>query len=100
MPALPAGMADKYTKEAATSNNASQFSTKAELLEAYHAQRGGTLKALDAADSADLEKESPESVRAYAPTIGAVYSLQGSHWLMHCGQWVVVRRELGKPPLF
>jgi hypothetical protein len=26
-------------------------------------------------------------------------SMQGSHWMMHAGQWVIVRRNLGKPVL-
>jgi len=26
--------------------------------------------------------------------------LHPQHWLMHAGQWAVVRRKLGKPPLF
>ena len=29
-----------------------------------------------------------------------MFSLFGSHWLMHCGQWAVVRRELGRKPIF
>ena len=33
----------------------------------------------------------------HAPTLGALYLMQGGHWLMHCGQWVIVRRQLGKP---
>jgi hypothetical protein len=41
-----------------------------------------------------------ESMQGYAPTVAAVYDMQGSHYLMHAGQWVVVRRQLGKPPLY
>ena len=26
--------------------------------------------------------------------------LLGTHWLMHAGQFVPIRRKLGKPPLF
>jgi hypothetical protein len=29
-----------------------------------------------------------------------VFSMQGSHWMMHAGQWAVLRRKLGRPPLF
>ncbi len=31
------------------------------------------------------------------PTLGAVLLLAGSHVLMHSGQFVSVRRKLGKP---
>ena len=48
----------------------------------------------------DLDKPGPESMREYAPTVASVLMLLGSHWLMHAGQFVPIRRKLGKPPLF
>lgn len=97
MPPLPEGFTERYAKEAATSDDAAAFDSKAELLEAFEAQRTGTLAALDNLDDADFDK--PTGVE-YAPTVGAMFELQGSHWLMHAGQWAVVRRMLGRPPLF
>ena len=41
-----------------------------------------------------------EAMRDYAPTVGAVLLLIGNHWMMHAGQFVPVRRKLGRPPLF
>jgi hypothetical protein len=32
--------------------------------------------------------------------VGALFSVEGSHWLMHAGQWAVIRRQLGRKPLF
>jgi hypothetical protein len=32
--------------------------------------------------------------------VGDVFSMQGGHLLMHAGQWAVVRRKLGRKPLF
>jgi uncharacterized protein (DUF1330 family) len=43
-----------------------------------------------------LAGSAPESMQAYAPTVAAAFSMLGSHWLMHAGQWVIVRRELGR----
>src|SRR3954462_4086786 len=43
MPALPAGFAEKYTKDTATSDDGSKFLKKAELLKAFEEQRAGTL---------------------------------------------------------
>lgn len=100
MPALPDGFAAKYAKDTAASDDASKFCTKAELLKAYKEQRAGTLAALAKCSGNDLSCESPESIRSYAPNVAAAISMQGSHWLMHAGQWVVVRRQLGRPPLF
>jgi hypothetical protein len=97
MPPLPAGFAEKYTKDTATSDNAASFLKKAELLKVFEEQRAGTLKALEKQSDADLDK--PTGV-AYAPTVGAMFSMQGTHWVMHAGQWAVVRRQLGRKPLF
>lgn len=100
MPPLPAGFAEKYTKETAKSDDPAKFCRKEELLQLFEQQRAATLAALDKLSDADLDKPSLESMQAYAPTLGAVFSLHGSHCLMHAGQWAVVRRQLGKPPLF
>lgn len=100
MPALPAGFAEKYTKETASVDDQARFHTKDELLKVHDAQRAATLAALAKLTDADLDKESPENIRPYAPNWANAFSLQGSHWLMHAGQWAVVRRQLGRPPLF
>jgi hypothetical protein len=97
MPPLPAGFAAKYTKETAGSDDAKTFATKAELLAAMKEQRAATLAALATQSDADFDK--PTGVN-YAPTVGAMFSMQGSHWLMHAGQWAVIRRQLGRKPLF
>ena len=34
------------------------------------------------------------------PTVASLFSLAGTHWVMHAGQWAIVRRQLGRPPLF
>jgi hypothetical protein len=94
MPPLPEGFAAKYHRDAATSDDPSKFATKSELMAAYKAQREATLKFLESVTDSDLDK--PTGVD-YAPTLGAMFSIQGDHWLMHCGQWVIVRRNLGKP---
>lgn len=97
MPSLPAGFAEKYTKGAAASDDAAQFCSKEELLKAAAEQRAGTLAALANLSDADLDR--PTGIE-YAPTVGSLFSLQGSHFLMHAGQWAVVRRQLGRAPLF
>ena len=94
MPALPNGFAEKYAKECAKSDDASKFATKDELMQVYKAQRAATLAALDKADIVDFDKSTGVD---YAPTVGSMYAMQGAHWMMHCGQWVVVRRMCGKP---
>ena len=100
MPALPDGFADRYSKEAATSDDPGAFDSKEVLMQAYQEQHAAALAALATQSADDLDRESPEEMRGYAPTVGAVFNLLGSHWLMHAGQWVPVRRELGHAAMF
>lgn len=97
MPPLPAGFAEKYTKETSKSDDPKKFCTKAELLAEFKKQRAAVYAALAKVSEADLDK--PTGVD-YAKTVGAMFNLHGGHWLMHAGQWAVIRRQLGRPPLF
>lgn len=94
---LPAGFKEKYSRENAGSDDPKQFCTKAELMQVYQEQRAATLAALEKATDEQLAKETGVE---WATTNAALYSMQGSHWLMHAGQWAVVRRMLGRKPLF
>jgi hypothetical protein len=100
MPELPAGFAEAHAAVAAKSDNPARFAKKAEYLSLMEKVRRATLAALDATPEADLDKPGPEPVRSYAPTIGACFTMVGTHELMHAGQYVPVRRKLGKPVLF
>jgi hypothetical protein len=100
MPPLPPGFAERHAKEAARSDDPKQFFTKEVYLKAAAEQRSGTLKIIDSLSESDLDKDAPENVRAYAPKVVDLLNLQGLHWLMHAGQWAVIRRKLGRPPLY
>jgi len=100
MPDLPAGFAEKYTKEASTSDNPADFHIKAEYLSLIDSQRTAILKALSAQTDLELDRPPPEAFRGYLKSVGDVFSLVGTHFTMHSGQWVVIRRHLGRPPLF
>lgn len=100
MPPLPEGFKERYTSETSRLDSAGAFHPKSVYLSVYAAQRAGTLAALDKVTDADLDTPAPESLRHFVKTIGEVFNMQGTHWLMHAGQWAVVRRKLGKPPLF
>ena len=97
MPELPAGFAEKYTKETSHSDNPSDFHTKSELMAAFEATNAGTIAALAKMSDADFDK--PTGVE-YAPTGASMFAMQGCHWLMHAGQWAVVRRQCGRAPMF
>jgi len=100
MPALPEGFAEKYTKETSKLDDASAFHSKEEYLKLMAEQRSGTLAALERVSDKELENPAPEAIREYSPTVGATFGLQATHWMMHTGQWVIVRRKLGREPLF
>ena len=97
MPNLPSGFAEKYSKETAKSNDPKAFASKDELLRVQKEQRAGTMAALAKVSENDFDKQTGVN---YAPTVGAMFTLQGTHWLMHAGQWVIVRRQTGRPALF
>ena len=100
LPPLPAGFEEKYTPEKSANDDPTAFHTKAEYLRLMNAQRETTLKKLASMSDDDLSKPAPEEYQAYIKTLGDLFSLQGSHLLMHAGQWAIVRRKLGRKPLF
>ena len=100
MPDLPTGFAEAYTKETSPSNDPAKFHKKDEYLSLLAQQREATLAILAATPAADLDKPSPEEMREYAPTVSAALNIIGIHEMMHAGQFVPVRRKLGKPVLF
>jgi hypothetical protein len=100
MPALPAGFAEKHSKDMATSDDPKGFLKKDEYLKLYDQVRSGTLKGIEKLTEGDLDKPAPERFRSFAPTIASVILMQPAHWTMHAGQWAIIRRKLGKPPLF
>ena len=100
MPALPEGFAEKHSKETATNDDPAAFCSKEEYLQAMETQRTGTLSLLDRLSDDELEQPAPEEIQKIGATVGAVIAGQAAHWMMHAGQWVIVRRQLGKEAAF
>ena len=96
---LPEGFAETYSKENAGDDNAEHFLDKASYVELFDKVRGTTLATLDSYPEADLDKDAPEAMRNFCPTMGDLFTLIATHPLMHAGQFVIVRRQLGKPIL-
>ncbi|HSU66732.1 MAG TPA: DinB family protein [Tepidisphaeraceae bacterium] len=99
-PALPAGFADKFTKQTASIDDPSQFPKKAALIDTLTNVRSATVAWVKTLTPADLEKPSPERFRSWAPTLGHYVLMVPGHLAMHVGQLQVIRRKLGKPILF
>jgi hypothetical protein len=95
--ALPAGFAERHAKDKTGLDDPKQFNTKQEYLDLFEQVRAATLKALAELPEEQFDAPSPEHFRKMFPTVGAVFTLIGSHPLMHAGQFAVARRMLGKP---
>jgi len=100
MPALPAGFADKYKAEASKLDSPDAFHSKSVYMNVFEQQRAGTFKALEKLSDADLDKAAPEKFRSFLKSVGDLFVMQGTHWLMHAGQWAILRRKLGRKPVF
>jgi len=100
VPSLPEGFAEKYSVEKSSSDNSAEFDSKETLLGIYETQKTAIHAALEKLSESDLDRGTPDSMKEYAPTVGAGFNMVGMHWVMHAGQWAVIRRQLGRKPLF
>jgi hypothetical protein len=100
MPELPAGFAERHTKDTATSDNPADFCTREEYERIGSEVRAGTLRALDKLSDADFDKPVSGKVPPFIKRAGDCFLTIGAHWGGHAGQWVVVRRKLGLPRKF
>lgn len=94
---LPAGFAEKHSKENAASNDSGDFHTRDEYMSLFAKIKDATFAALDSTDAVKLDDPAPERLRDFCGTVGGVYVLIANHVMMHAGQWVPVRRSLEKP---
>lgn len=97
---LPEGFDAMHSKETAASDDATKFLKKDDYLKLMEQTKQALHAAIDAVPDAQWDNPGPESMREYAPTVASVLMLGGTHWLMHAGQFVPIRRKLGKPALF
>jgi hypothetical protein len=97
---LPAGFVEAHTKETSSIDDPARFATKAEYLRLHGQMVEAISAALDKTPETVLDEPGPEDMREYAPTKAATFMLLGNHLAMHAGQFVPVRRKLGKPAMF
>ena len=97
-PPLPEGFDEAHTKETTTIDD------PVEVLFAGRSTRSSgrpsarrPWRVLDGVPESELDKTDPEKYPEWAPTVAALLAMSGTHALMHCGQFVAVRRQLGKP---
>lgn len=96
-PQLPAGFEEKHSKENIGSDNPADFHTKQEYADLASKVHDAVITLLDAYPEKKLDDPSPEHFRGMFPTMGSMFLLIATHSMMHAGQIVPLRRELGKP---
>ena len=96
---MPAGFADAHAKEACSNDDPAAFLGKGKYVELFDQVRAASLAALDTYAPSDLDNPAPEDFREFCPTMGDMFTLIATHPMMHAGQFVIVRRQLGKPIL-
>jgi hypothetical protein len=96
-PALPEGFEQKHNLKEGNPADTSRYLPRDQYWALYEKQGKATKDYLAKLSEADLDKPSPETFRAFAPTVGSIMNMVGGHVMMHVGQFVVVRRQLGKP---
>jgi uncharacterized damage-inducible protein DinB len=96
---LPGGFTEAHSKETHASDDAAGFHGRQTYAELFDRVRSASLDALEAYPESDLDNPAPEDFRQFCPTMGDMFTLIATHPLMHAGQFVVVRRQLGRPIL-
>ena len=96
-PQLPVGFEQKHSKENAGSDSPNDFLTRQEYVDLASKVHEAVIACLDAYPESQLDDPSPEHLRKMFPTIGSIFLLIATHSMMHAGQIVPLRRELGKP---
>jgi hypothetical protein len=99
MPKLPAKLEEIHRRGASCSDNPEDFFTKEEYIRLAKEVRAATLHALDAITETDMDRP-VTGVPPFVKNAGGCFSTIGAHWIGHVGQWVVVRRRLGRPRMF
>lgn len=99
MPGLPEGFADRYSKETAGSDDPAAFDSKDDLIRLAEESNAAVMKALESLSDEELDQPIPERFQQFGPKVAHLFTMLPAHWTMHAGQWAIIRRKLGKPPL-
>lgn len=100
LPELPNGFGEHYTSETAGSDSLDDFHPREELMSLYEEQYAALCSAVESLTDEALSQPVPESISRLGKSVGEIAAFQPLHWLMHVGQWAIIRRKLGRPPLF
>lgn len=93
---LPAGFKEMHSKENVSIDDPSKFCKRDVYVDLYKKSRQNVKSMLSQMTAEDFDKPNPKGSDQF-PTVGSLLNLIVNHPMMHVGQFVVVRRSLGKP---
>lgn len=97
-PPLPDQFEAGHGRDKNTLDDPSLYYSAARYKELWEAQRQATLAILGRLSDDQLQAEpKDERMKQFVGTVANMFNLVGTHALMHTGQFVAVRRQLGKP---
>jgi hypothetical protein len=94
------GAHEKLIFDKANAKSTTGFPSKDELFKTLEATRERSIAWVKSLSAAEMAKPMPESLQAFAATVGHLAHILPTHDAMHIGQFQVIRRSLGKPVLF
>jgi len=100
MPELPAGFAERFSKENTKVDDPKAFPKKDDLLNLFTKARAATINFAKSASQKDLDQKIEGRMARMVPTVAHLLGFTPVHVAMHVGQFQVIRRKLGKPILF
>ena len=94
---IPEATQKLFGGESECSNERSKYPSRKEIEELYRRTRAHTLEALKSFDEGKWDDPSPEGwPKEVFPTLGSMWSMQGTHLFWHIGQITVCRQALKK----
>jgi len=96
---LPDGFEAAHKKDTAAIDDPARFCSKQQYEELTAAMRSDTMRILGELSAEDLDRP-VEKLIPQIQVVSDTFLFMSMHWLMHTGQWALVRRKLGRPPLF
>jgi uncharacterized damage-inducible protein DinB len=98
LPELPEGFEKRFSRDEGCPQ-AQEFGDVKQIVAVFEDHRKRLIEAVKKATQQQLDEKMPKPI-AMATTIGEALSFLGVHTAMHAGQIVMIRRSLGRPPLF
>jgi hypothetical protein len=99
-PVLPPGFEVQHSDITAKIDPPTGFLTKAEYLDLFANTHAATMATLACLSDADLDRPVKGEEAARVPTLGDLFLNLSNNNGLHQGQFIIVRRKLGKPILY